>query len=146
MPSRRQRRVAELIHRELSLLLMLDARDPRLADVTITAVDVTPDLMQARVFFTVLGDDERVSEAQAGLQRATGFLRTQLAARIQLRFMPHLAFELDKSAAYGRRIDQLLDEIADTSPQTEAEREGPQSEAEWESPRSEAEWDGQEPG
>ena len=146
MPSRRQRRVAELIHRELSLLLMLDARDPRLADVTITAVDITADLMQARVFFTVLGDDERVSEAQAGLQRATGFLRTQLAARIQLRLMPHLAFELDKSAAYGRRIDQLLDEIADTSPQSKVEREGPQSEAEWESPRSEAEWDGQEPG
>ena len=137
MPSRRQHRVAELIHRELSLLLMLDAGDPRLADVTITAVDVTPDLMQARVFFTVLGDDERVSEAQAGLQRATGFLRTQLAARIQLRFMPHLAFELDKSAAYGRRIDQLLDEIADSSPGSEAEQD---------SPRSEAEWDGQEPG
>lgn len=119
MPGRRQRRVAELIHRELSLLLMLDARDPRLADVTITAVDITPDLMLAHVYFTVLGDDEKVSEAQVGLQRATGYLRTQLAARVQLRLMPHLAFELDKSAAYGRRIDDLLDEIAN-SPQSEA--------------------------
>jgi len=88
---------------------MLEARDPRLADVTITAVDITPDLMLARVSFTVMAEgDEKVSEAQAGLERATGFLRTQLAARLQLRFMPHLAFELDKSAAYGRRIDELL--------------------------------------
>jgi len=113
MPSHRQRRVAEQIHRELSLLLMLEARDPRLADVTITAVDITPDLMLARVSFTVMAEgDEKVSEAQAGLERATGFLRTQLAARLQLRFMPHLAFELDKSAAYGRRIDELLGELA----------------------------------
>lgn len=130
MPSRRQRRVAELIHRELSLLLMLDAHDPRLAEVTITAVEITPDLLQARVFFTVLGDDEKVSEAQVGLQRATGFLRSQLAARVQLRLVPNLAFELDKSAAYGRRIDDLLDEIADSSPRSEAERESPRSEAE----------------
>jgi ribosome-binding factor A len=113
MPSRRQRRVSEQIHRELSLLLMLDARDPRLADVTITSVDITPDLLLARVYFTVMAEgDERVAEAQAGLERATGFLRTQLAARLQLRLVPHLAFELDKSAAYGRRIDELLGELA----------------------------------
>jgi ribosome-binding factor A len=112
MPSRRQRRVAELIHRELSLLLMLDARDPRLANVTVTAVDITPDLLLARVYFTVLGDDQKVAEAQAGLERATGYLRTQLAARVQLRLVPHLTFALDKSAAYGRHIDELLSEIA----------------------------------
>jgi len=113
MPSRRQRRVSEQIHRELSLLLMLDARDPRLADVTITSVDITPDLLLARVYFTVMAEgDDRVAEAQAGLERATGFLRTQLAARLQLRLVPHLSFELDKSAAYGRRIDELLGELA----------------------------------
>jgi ribosome-binding factor A len=122
MPSRRQRRVSELIHRELSMLLMLDARDPRLAGVTITGVDITSDLMVARVFFTVLAEgDEKVSEAQAGLERATGFLRTQLAARVQLRVMPHLVFELDKSTAYGRRIDALLDGLAGDSPRSEAE-------------------------
>ena len=112
MPSRRQRRVAELIHRELSLLLMREVDDPRLADVTITAVDVTPDLLVARAFFTVLGDDEQVAAAQAGLERATGFLRTQLAGRVQLRLVPHLTFELDKSEARGRRIDELLDQLA----------------------------------
>jgi ribosome-binding factor A len=112
MPSRRQRRVAELIHRELSLLLMREVGDPRLVDVTITAVDITPDLLLARAFFTVLGDDEQVTAAQAGLERATGFLRTQLAGRVQLRLVPQLTFEPDKSAARGRRIDELLDQLA----------------------------------
>ncbi len=145
MPSRRQRRVAELIHRELSLLLMLDAGDPRLADVTITAVDITPDLQLARVFFTVLGDDDRLSEAQAGLQRATGYLRTQLAARVQLRLIPHLVFELDKSAAYGRRIDELLDELADSSPRSNVEQEERDNPIP-EDAESEATRDEQEPG
>jgi ribosome-binding factor A len=145
MPSHRQRRVAELIHRELSLLLMLDAGDPRLADVTITAVDITPDLMLARVFFTTLGDDDRVSEAQAGLQRATGYLRTQLAARVQLRLIPHLVFELDKSAAYGRRIDELLDELADSSPRSKVEQEERDNPIP-EDAESEATRDEQEPG
>jgi len=153
MPSHRQRRVAEQIHRELSLLLMLEAHDPRLADVTITAVDITPDLMLARVYFTILAEgDDKVSEAQAGLERATGFLRTQLAARLQLRFMPHLTFELDKSAAYGRRIDELLGGLAaegdrsipDEGPRrSNPSRRSPSGDEEGD--RGEAAWDEQEP-
>lgn len=112
MPTRRQRRVAELIHRELSLLLMREVRDPRLSEVTVTEVRVTPDLLLARVYFTVLGDAEAKSEALIGLGSASGFLRTQLADRVRLRFVPELTFELDESADYGRRIDELLDQIA----------------------------------
>jgi ribosome-binding factor A len=112
MPTRRQRQVAELIHRELSLLLMREVRDPRLADVTLTEVRVTPDLLLARVFFSVLGDETAVAEAHAGLESASGFLRTQLGARVRLRFVPELVFMHDTSAEYGRRIDELLDQIA----------------------------------
>ena len=112
MTTRRQRRVAEQIHRELSLLLMREARDPRLADVTITEVRVTPDLLIARVYFTVLGDSTRQEEAMAALDHANGFLRTQLAGQVRLRFAPELIFQLDSSAEYGRRIDELLDEVA----------------------------------
>ncbi len=115
MPTRRQRRVSELIHRELSLLLMREARDPRLADITITEVKVTPDLLLARIYFTVLGDAAAEAEARAGLEHAGGFLRTQLAGRVRLRFAPELIFEVDRSASYGRRIDELLDEIAESS-------------------------------
>jgi len=115
VPTRRQLRVAELIHRELSLLLMHEVRDPRLEGVIITGADITPDLMLARVYFAVLGDADQAKEALAGLEHAKGFLRTQLAGRIQQRFMPDLIFALDKSAAYAQRIDELLDQIAASS-------------------------------
>jgi ribosome-binding factor A len=111
MTSRRQRRVSELIHRELSVLLQREVRDPRLADITITSVQVTPDLLIARVYFVVLGDKDQAQEALAGLESAGGFLRTQLASRVRLRLAPELAFELDRSAEYGRRIDELLSQI-----------------------------------
>lgn len=114
MSTRRQRRVAELIHRELSRLLMFETQDPRVVNVTITEVDVTPDLMLARVYFSVLGGADEESEALSGLNRASGFLRTRLAEGVRLRFVPELSFKLDKSAAYGRRIDELLDQIAES--------------------------------
>lgn len=112
MATRRQRRVAELIHRELSLLLMREARDPRLAGVTITEVRVSPDLMVARIYFSVLGEPGQDKEALAALDRANGYLRTQLAGQVRLRSVPELIFELDTSAAYGQRIDELLAQIA----------------------------------
>ena len=107
MPTRRQRRVAELIHRELSLLLLQHVRDPRVTGVTITGVEVTQDLLLAHVHFSVMGAGDEGREALAGLEHAKGFLRTRLAGRVQLRFVPDLAFHLDESAAYGRRIDEL---------------------------------------
>jgi ribosome-binding factor A len=116
MPTRRQRRVSELIHRELSWLLMREVRDPRLADVTVTEVRVTADLLLARIYFSVLGDAEAEKEALAGLESAGGFLRTQLAGRLRLRFMPELIFEVDRSAAYGQRIEELLAQIAESDP------------------------------
>lgn len=128
MPSRRQRRVSELIHRELSLLLMREARDPRLALVTITGVDVTPDLLLARVHFSVLGDENEEKEALASLEHAAGFLRTELAARVRLRFVPELVFALDRSAAYARRIDELLEQVKESS--------GPEDEQEPDPPRN----------
>jgi ribosome-binding factor A len=124
MATRRQRRVAEQIHRQLSLLLLREVRDPRLADVTITEVRMTPDLLIARIYFTVLGDSTRQQEAVAALDHANGFLRTQLAGQVRLRCAPELIFELDSSAEYGRRIDELLDQIAaDSSSENESDSE-----------------------
>lgn len=122
MASRRQRRVAQQIHRELSQLLLREVRDPRLAEVTITEVRVTPDLLLARIYFSVLGEDGADKEALAALERAKGFLRTQLAERLSLRFVPELEFMLDKSAEYGQRIEELLDQIA-----AENSQDGPES-------------------
>jgi ribosome-binding factor A len=116
MASRRQRRVAQQIHRELGQLLLREVRDPRLAEVTVTEVRITPDLLLARIYFSVLGEAEAEDAALAALERAGGFLRTQLAERLSLRFMPELTFMLDKSAEYGRRIEELLDQIAAEKP------------------------------
>jgi ribosome-binding factor A len=116
MPTRRQQRVSELVHRELGQLLIREVRDPRLADVTITEVRITPDLLLARVYFTVLGGAEEEKAARTGLEKASGYLRSQLAARVSLRLVPELTFEVDRSAMYGQRIDQLLDEISAESP------------------------------
>jgi ribosome-binding factor A len=122
MATRRQRRVSELIHRELSMLLMRGVRDPRLSDITITEVRVTPDLLIARIYYTVLGDPEKEKEAAAALESANGYLRTQLAGHVRLRLMPELIFQLDRSAAYGRRIDELLAQIAES----EEPQDGPE--------------------
>jgi ribosome-binding factor A len=96
------------------MLLMQEVRDPRLVNLTITSVGVTPDLMLARIHFTVLGEEDQEREAVVALEGAKGFLRTQLAGRVQLRHMPELVFELDKSTKYGQRIDELLGQIAET--------------------------------
>lgn len=119
MPTRRQRRVAQLIHRELSILLLQGVKDPRLSGVTITDVEVTKDLLLAHVYYTVLEAEEDGKEAQAGLEHAKGFLRTELAGRVELRFVPDLIFVRDTSAEYGRRIDAILDQLNEKSPSSD---------------------------
>jgi ribosome-binding factor A len=116
MPTRRQRRVAELIHRELSTLFLQGVKDPRLGGVTITGVEVTKDLLLAHVYYTVFEARDNGKEARAGLEHAKGFLRTQLAERVELRFVPDLIFDLDRSAEYGQRIDAILDQLKTADP------------------------------
>ncbi|MGC8878915.1 MAG: 30S ribosome-binding factor RbfA [Anaerolineae bacterium] len=118
MATRRQRQVAELLHEEISTLILLKARDPRLKGVTVTGVEVSPDLENAWVYVSVLGTEEQVQEALAGLKSATGFLRREIAAALSLRIVPDLMFRLDDSLERGMRIDRLLDSIAKTTPST----------------------------
>jgi ribosome-binding factor A len=115
LKTRRQLRVAEQIHRELSTLLMFEARDPRLAGITITDVNVTPDLLIAHIYFTMLGGEEEQAAAMAGLAHAKGYLRTQVAERIQQRSAPELIFHIDQSGERGERIDRILDQLQDGS-------------------------------
>jgi ribosome-binding factor A len=119
MTTRRQRQVAELLHEEISVLIQRQARDPRLDSVTVTGVDVTPDLQDACVYVSVLGDRHDVQQAMAGLEGATGFLRRQLGVSLSLRVMPRLTFRLDSSFEQGSRIDQLLDTLFEDSQHTE---------------------------
>lgn len=107
----RARKVAERIQEELADILMRNVADPRLAMVTITAVDVDRELAYAQIYVVASGDDERMDEVLAGLEGAQGYLRSQLAARIQLRSFPQLRFLWDASHERGARIEELLDSL-----------------------------------
>jgi ribosome-binding factor A len=100
-----------MIKAEIADLLLKQVRDPRIGSVTITGAKVSDDLRTARVFFVELGKDACSQEVQAGLSKATGFLRRELGRRLQLRHVPELFFTYDPSFAYGNRIDTLLMEI-----------------------------------
>ena len=105
----RSRRIADQVQRELSDIIRLELKDPRVGMITIIDVDVSPDSKNARVFFTVLGDKARIDDATAGLQRAAGFLRSCLAQRMEMRSVPHLQFRYDASVERGMRLSQLID-------------------------------------
>jgi len=98
-------------------------RDPRVEGVTITEVKVTPDLRFADVYVSRLGGDAERKEAVQGLEAAAGFLRHELAPRIDLRFVPELRFHLDRSWEQGARIEALLEEIATEQPPVEQPEE-----------------------
>lgn len=104
----RPQRVGDLIQRELSELVARELRDPRVGMVTLTAVDVSPDMSHAKVLFTLL-DKERLEEVQEGLRRAAGFLRSQLAKRVKLYSIPELRFEYDESVERADRLSRLID-------------------------------------
>jgi ribosome-binding factor A len=106
--SGRPEKLGDLIQRELSDLLRRDLRDPRVGMVTITAVDVSPDLSHAKVFYTTL-EATHVADAREGLARAAGFLRSQLARRIKLYTTPELRFVYDESVERGDRLSRLID-------------------------------------
>ena len=117
MATRRQRKVAELLHEEISQLIQFQTQDPRLGFVTITGVDVSPDLRQARVYFTILdNDDAGIKETLAGLNSAAPFFRHQLGQSLSLRHIPELTFHYDTSLENALKIDSLLDSIKDEYP------------------------------
>jgi len=112
MNFKRADRVGELIMAEMSDILLRSVKDPRLHAVTITAVKVTDDLRNAKIYFVEMGKDELNEEIQAGLTRARGFVRRELGHRLQLRFVPEILFVHYKSFGYGIRIERLLAHIA----------------------------------
>jgi ribosome-binding factor A len=107
----RSDRVADQIRSELGELLAREVHDPGIGFVTITRVHVTPDLQQARVFYTSLGTDKAQAESGRALERAASFLRRQIGARLRLKRVPTLSFMVDESIAGQDRIEQLLKEI-----------------------------------
>jgi ribosome-binding factor A len=110
----RSRRVGEQMQRELALLLQREVRDPRLSQVTISAVKVSRDMSQATVYFTVLGKKEEIPSIQQALEKASGFLRHALGEQVVMRSLPHLKFIYDDSTSRGSELSNLIDEAVAT--------------------------------
>lgn len=107
----RANRVAEQMKKDLGEIISLKLKDPRIGFVTVTDVEVTGDLQQAKVFISVLGDEEDKQETLKGLSKAKGFIRTEIGKRIRLRKTPELIFEFDEAIEYGNRIETILREL-----------------------------------
>lgn len=126
--SRRVARVAELIRREVSQMLMTDIKDDRVGTgmVSVTDVDVSGDLQHAKIFVSIYGTEAAKAETMAGLKSATGFVRSELGARIRLRRTPEVVFLEDRSLERGDKVLNLINQLSEqrrSSPGMEEDRD-----------------------
>ena len=105
-------RINEEVMRELSNIIRLEVKDPRISPVTsVVSVEVVPDLKTCKAYISVLGDDEAVKKTLEGLKSSAGFIRRELAHRINLRNTPEITFVSDQSIAYAAKMSKLIDEV-----------------------------------
>lgn len=111
MTSRRVQKAAEAIREVVSMAILTELRDPRVQDVTVTYVEVSPDMRQAKVHVSVMGDDAKQKLCLHGLQSSAGFLQTKIGKRIDTRYTPRLRFELDMGVKKSLAIARMLNEV-----------------------------------
>ena len=104
-------KLQELIKQEVSKMLLREIKDPRIGFVTVTEVEMTGDLREAKIFVSVMGDEKKVKESFAGLKSALGFIRREIGKRIRLRFTPEISFAPDTSLDYSEHIQKILLDI-----------------------------------
>ncbi len=105
-------RINEEVMRELSTIIREEVKDPRISPVTsVVSVEVAPDLKTCKAYISVLGDDEAAKKTLEGLKSSAGFIRRELAHRINLRNTPEITFISDQSIAYAARMSKLIDEV-----------------------------------
>ncbi len=105
-------RVNSEVQREMSQIIREDLKDPRIAPMTsVISVEVTPDLKYAKIFVSVMGDEEAKEKTMEGLKKSASYARHQLARRMNLRYTPELTFVLDTSIEYGVRMSKRIQEL-----------------------------------
>lgn len=125
MPSPlRQKRVADRIQAEISELLLRGMKDPRLALVTVTRVNIDRELEHANVFVSTVGDEARQNEVMRVLEGATGFIRREIGRRVQLRHTPQIMFHWDPGPEKVEQVGRLLDELKTSNAPTEGDASG----------------------
>jgi ribosome-binding factor A len=111
MSSRRTQKAAEAIREVVSMAIIADLRDPRIEGVTVTYVEVSPDMRQAKIHVSIMGDEAKQRLCLHGLQSSAGYLQSKISERIDTRYTPRLRFELDMGVKKSLAISQLLDEL-----------------------------------
>jgi len=111
MVSVRTTRVAEQMKKEIAAIIEHQVKDPRIGFITITNVELSNDLRHAKIFFSSLGNEEQQKKSLEGLENAKGFIRKEVAQRIQLRYAPEILFRIDNSIEHGVKISQILSKI-----------------------------------
>ncbi|EMI40971.1 30S ribosome-binding factor RbfA [Rhodopirellula sp. SWK7] len=111
MSSRRQLKAAEAIREVVATSVLTDIRDPRVRDVTIISVSVSPDMREAKVSVSVMGDEAQKQLSIRGLQNSAGFLQSKIANRLDTRYTPRLSFELDKGQENALAVSEILARI-----------------------------------
>jgi ribosome-binding factor A len=116
MSSRRTQKAAEAIREVVSMAILTEIKDPRVRDVTVTYVEVSPDMRQAKVHVSVMGDETKQQLSLRGLQNSAGFLQSKVAKRIDTRYTPRLAFVLDLGVKRSIEISQILQSVLPPDP------------------------------
>ncbi len=111
MSQLRVEKLQELMKQEISNMILRELKDPRIGFVTVTQVEVTGDLREAKIYVSIMGGEEQVKDSWRGLQSALGFIRREIGRRIRLRFTPEISFALDRSLDYSAHIQELLQKI-----------------------------------
>ncbi|EKD51836.1 MAG: hypothetical protein ACD_62C00170G0010 [uncultured bacterium] len=111
MKDKRQNRISQAYQKELTSILLYEVRDPRLDGLCVTDVVITPDLRLAKVYYDIPGGRERVVAVEKGFQKAKGYIKKELARRVNIKYMPDLVFYFDETAALQERVDQLFAEV-----------------------------------
>ena len=121
-------RLAEEFKKEISAIIKDEVNDPRVGFVSVVSVQVSADLRHAKVFVSVLGDDETVKESMTALKKAAGFVRREIAHRIDLRHTPEIEFHYDDSIIHGAKISQILREVIPEAGEPAEATEKPETE------------------
>jgi ribosome-binding factor A len=111
MSSRRLLKAAAAVREVVSMAILTELRDPRVQDVTVTFVEVAPDMRSAKVHVSIMGNESKQNLAIQGLQRSAGFLQAKIAERIDTRYTPRLEFMLDKGVKNSIAVSQILQEV-----------------------------------
>lgn len=111
MQYKRKDRVGDLLKREIAEIIQSELKDPGLGFVTVTGAKLSADLKQARIFYSVLGDENSKKKTASALKRASGFIQKEIGRRLKLKYTPQILFQFDGSVEYGAHIEGLIEEI-----------------------------------